>query len=183
LLLCSFVILATASASVADSVNATAEVRDFERCFVYNRIPEPKLVKVKVWAPDFMGCREKCDMDRECLYFVLRNEKCFKYVVEDRPRKKYVYGIAYCMEPGVPTENAPPCMEQGGGPSTRPVTYKKVRYPVECAELCEDTIRKITTCILWAWNKETLTCKVTLLRVNSKGPFGISVDVHYCNYY
>ena len=41
-------------------------------------------------------------MERECLYFQFRNEKCFKYVVKDRKRKKYVYGIAYCDEPGVP---------------------------------------------------------------------------------
>ena len=41
-------------------------------------------------------------MERECLYFQWRNGKCFKYVVEDRRRKKYVYGIAYCNEPGVP---------------------------------------------------------------------------------
>ena len=41
-------------------------------------------------------------MQRECLYFVWEFEKCFKYVVKDRPRKKYVYGIAYCDEPGVP---------------------------------------------------------------------------------
>ncbi len=40
-------------------------------------------------------------MERECLYFVWNFEKCFKYVVEDSRRKKYVYGIAYCNEPGV----------------------------------------------------------------------------------
>ncbi len=42
-------------------------------------------------------------MERECLYFQWRNGKCFKYVVKDRKRKKYVYGIAYCDKPGVPT--------------------------------------------------------------------------------
>ncbi len=41
-------------------------------------------------------------MEKECLYFQWKNDKCFKYMVEDRPRKKFVYGLAYCMEPGVP---------------------------------------------------------------------------------
>ncbi len=41
-------------------------------------------------------------MEKECVYFQWRNEKCFKYLVEDRPRKKYVYGLANCMEPGAP---------------------------------------------------------------------------------
>jgi len=181
LLLCSFVILATASASVADSVNATAEGRDFERCFVYNRIPEPKFVKVKVWAPDFMGCREKCNMQRECLYFVWDFGKCFKYVVEDRPRKNYVYGIAYCNHFGVPADNAPPCMEQEGYPITRTKKYKKVDYPVDCAVICQYRHKK--RCILWVWNKEKLTCKMTLLKANQKPSRYSSFDRHYCNYY
>jgi len=184
LLLCSFVILATASASVADSVNATTvedferSVEDFERCFVYNRIPKPYFAKVKVWAPDFYGCREKCNMERECLYFQWRNGKCFKYVVEDRRRKKYVYGIAYCDEPGVIADNAPYCMEQEGYPITRTKKYKDVGYPVECAEKCEYRPKK--NCILWQWNKEKLTCKITLLKANPKPDNYSSFDRHYC---
>ena len=44
----------------------------------------------------------KCDEEKECLYFQWSNNKCFKYIVEDRPRKKFVYGLAFCKEPGVP---------------------------------------------------------------------------------
>merc|ERR1719354_1507764 len=130
---------------------------------------------------DFYECREKCDMERECLYFQWRNDKCFKYMVEDRKRKKYVYGIAYCNEPGVPTEYAPPCMEQYGSPITRTTKYKEVGYPVQCAEICEDYHKM--RCILWAWNKEKLTCRVTLLKANKKDADFSSFDRHYCNYY
>jgi len=49
--------LATASASVADDSATPTSVEDFERCFVYNRIPKPKLYKVKVYAADFYECR------------------------------------------------------------------------------------------------------------------------------
>ncbi len=52
-------------------------------------------------------------------------------------------------------------MEQFGGPIKGTKMYKKVRYPVECAAICKD--RKRQGCILWAWNKKKLTCKVTLL--------------------
>ena len=42
--------------------------------------------------------KKKCE--KECLYFQWKfNVKCFKYMVEDRPRKNDVYGIAYCLEP------------------------------------------------------------------------------------
>ena len=36
--------------------NATT-AEDFERCFVYNRIPKPKFMRVKVGAYDFYECR------------------------------------------------------------------------------------------------------------------------------
>ncbi len=53
-------------------------------------------------------------------------------------------------------------MEQKGDPMTRTKKYKEVGYPVECAAICEDHPKM--QCILWAWNKEKLTCRVTLLK-------------------
>ena len=51
-------------------------------------------------------------------------------------------------------------MEQKGDPITRTKKYNEVGYPVDCANMCEMNPR----CILWAWDKKVLTCKITLLK-------------------
>ena len=53
-------------------------------------------------------------------------------------------------------------MEQEGYPIIRTKIYNEVDYAVDCAEICENRPKK--KCILWHWNKETLDCKITLLR-------------------
>jgi len=121
-------------------------------------------------------------MEKKCLYFKFKNDKCFKYVVKDRRSKKHVYGIAFCDEPGVPSDYAPPCMEQEGYPITKyRKIYKEVNSPEDCAYICEYDFKK--KCILWEFNKKEYTCRLTLLKAKWGSEYYSSFDRSYCSYF